>query len=1209
MLSIDLFDSKYEKRLHEGAVDDLEARRIDLLNDRMQELLARAKESNYKNNPAALAGLKREYQRFKDERDSYYKVREAGIPGNVPVEKIPGKEDLLKGRGRTYYEDQKKNSNNTPLNQKLQRLKVQARKEFPQVDSDQEALLLKLLDKESQDDEQNRRIDTRQDAELRKNFAFDQEQEEEIRDLQTGLQEQDDWYDDEDEEETDLRSGDYVRDRLDGEHGEIFRMQGDPNERRVQILDRDGRGWYITTDRLTRVDPDDINIQRYFGKRRHDMDESGVAEAEEERDYAISSRYVGDGQFQLLIDNRHKFILTVGGFEIDDLNPGQLDSYYLTDPRTGKTTHMAGGRDWDLEIQILVHMLQNQMPALKKIYAEDMAFYRKYGWDERVDRLQGLPLTGYQAIPVDRLLRAQDDVRRVTGQDGVAEAKWDPWTGGDFGDTHDMNHLPSDDDDKDPSAVSAEQFKAMIQYHGNNALVRRALDDLYRATVGSGYDDSVSRPEKYLATLEDQRTGKTKKQYFKSKEDAYRYAKGQNAVVTNLVKIDTQEDTSNLITLPVMLGLADHKKKWMLKFPSEDYAQKWEFKHKNAAQIQWPGGHALAEGALDKTTWMKQTRAQYPAAKFMQAKTPGAPIRAYVDNKVVAEFNFGQSSSVAEGTRGDAIKQGYQAAVKGLTKQQNPYYKSVNGKTPPEAYDWEAGWEDARDSGKIPQGVAEGKAVYYHVVDGNKKSVKAFMDSPSAVKFLNARRQKDPTAYKWKIVTKKNAVIGEQGVAESSEHNVGDTVNYSTKVAGFSKSAQGGQGKITKKTATHYTINGKEMPHGHVKSKSKGVAEAQLDEAPARDVLLGLLDKFYADMKLPPRQGSHSGALDIKSPGTKVWTRGDGTRLRDPGRIQASHWADDKQQAEKAATKFWPWLLKQPGVKSIGQVSGQFGSSPMTDAVSYKGLYFSGGPYGTEFGSMSRVKNPKSVWRHKPFELEPKAEQGVAEGQAANIITAFAIAGGALLGTWSGHISNTSQQRWMQAYEQIKQTDPATAEQIKQLVKKYRNSNAKTGPDVFTSRKIDKIIKDFEEQQLKKSDVDEGWSDKYGGVMRPPTPYSVYIKGKKWKDFATDDHAEAVANKLKAKFKADGRDPETITIAPTDYDQPIKEEQDTSGVESAIIRRIMVAHTDLLKQFGPQKVMQAAEEVAYNVGDVDEIGTSDVSAYVAQVRQILGATA
>jgi hypothetical protein len=63
----------------------------------------------------------------------------------------------------------------------------------------------------------------------------------------------------------------------------------------------------------------------------------------------------------------------------------------------------------------------------------------------------------------------------------------------------------------------------------------------------------------------------------------------------------------------------------------------------------------------------------------------------------------------------------------------------------------------------------------------------------------------------------------------------------------------------------------------------------------------------------------------------------------------------------------------------------------------------------------------------------------------------------------------------------------------------------------------------------------------------------------------------------------------------------------SDAVERAILNRIMVQHTDLLMRFGPDKVMQAAEEVAYNVGDVDEIGTSDVSAYVNQVRQILGA--
>jgi hypothetical protein len=73
-------------------------------------------------------------------------------------------------------------------------------------------------------------------------------------------------------------------------------------------------------------------------------------------------------------------------------------------------------------------------------------------------------------------------------------------------------------------------------------------------------------------------------------------------------------------------------------------------------------------------------------------------------------------------------------------------------------------------------------------------------------------------------------------------------------------------------------------------------------------------------------------------------------------------------------------------------------------------------------------------------------------------------------------------------------------------------------------------------------------------------------------------------------------------------EQDLVEDGSTSSdaVERAILNRIMVAHTDLLMQFGPDKVMQAAEEVAYNVGDVDEIGTSDVSAYVNQVKQILG---
>ena len=64
-------------------------------------------------------------------------------------------------------------------------------------------------------------------------------------------------------------------------------------------------------------------------------------------------------------------------------------------------------------------------------------------------------------------------------------------------------------------------------------------------------------------------------------------------------------------------------------------------------------------------------------------------------------------------------------------------------------------------------------------------------------------------------------------------------------------------------------------------------------------------------------------------------------------------------------------------------------------------------------------------------------------------------------------------------------------------------------------------------------------------------------------------------------------------------------EQD-SPVASAIVRRILLQRTDLLSKYGPEKVGQAVDEVADFVGDVDEIGSSDVSGWVRHVEQMLG---
>ena len=73
-----------------------------------------------------------------------------------------------------------------------------------------------------------------------------------------------------DEEESNLHSGSYVRDREDPS-GEVFVMRGDASERRVQIQDRNGSGWNISPSRLIAVDANDPAIARYFG-------EQGVAE-------------------------------------------------------------------------------------------------------------------------------------------------------------------------------------------------------------------------------------------------------------------------------------------------------------------------------------------------------------------------------------------------------------------------------------------------------------------------------------------------------------------------------------------------------------------------------------------------------------------------------------------------------------------------------------------------------------------------------------------------------------------------------------------------------------------------------------------------------------------------------------------------------------------------------------------------------------------
>lgn len=101
-----------------------------------------------------------------------------------------------------------------------------------------------------------------------------------------------------------------------------------------------------------------------------------------------------------------------------------------------------------------------------------------------------------------------------------------------------------------------------------------------------------------------------------------------------------------------------------------------------------------------------------------------------------------------------------------------------------------------------------------------------------------------------------------------------------------------------------------------------------------------------------------------------------------------------------------------------------------------------------------------------------------------------------------------------------------------------------------------------------------------------------------WKPFQDVEEATLGTKHKRNRFKSLKQKMDETDLDPTD-DKP-------SPVEGAIIRRIMQQHRDALLQHGPDAVMQAARSVAMRIGDVDEIGSSDVSIWTREALSMLG---
>jgi hypothetical protein len=229
------------------------------------------------------------------------------------------------------------------------------------------------------------------------------------RDLKNPMAEQlnpedldDDWYDDEDEDLR-LRSGDYVRDTQDGEHGEVFRMQGDPSERRVQILDRDGRGWYITPDRLTRVDSQDPDVQRYFGKhRQRDMDEAVDDLTPYEAGHAdgLSAEPYENPYPESSTDHAEFRKGWRTGYAEKDLDEGWSDAMVARrtgQPRTPYSVYIKGRKWKDFENDDHARAVMDKLKAKFKADGRDPSVITiaptdiPEGYDQEVDEVMDMP--------------------------------------------------------------------------------------------------------------------------------------------------------------------------------------------------------------------------------------------------------------------------------------------------------------------------------------------------------------------------------------------------------------------------------------------------------------------------------------------------------------------------------------------------------------------------------------------------------------------------------------------------------------------------------------------------------------------------------------------------------------------------------------------------------------------------------------------------
>ena len=251
-----------------------------------------------------------------------------------------------------------------------------------------------------------------------------------------------------------------------------------------------------------------------------------------------------------------------------------------------------------------------------------------------------------------------------------------------------------------------------------------------------------------------------------------------------------------------------------------------------------------------------------------------------------------------------------------------------------------------------------------------------------------------------------------------------------------------------------------------------------------------------------------------------------------------------------------------------------------------------------------------------------KAERDMTKAAAKGKVTQVTPVGSSEHGVnkdspISGKKLKESSEKEMLFYAKVPTGDkvyarPRDADHLKELQNEYKNSDIKlfdfNKPEIqdwlearrINLRKFTKgMVQTMTKHAYENANVDEG------GM-----PQSVIKSKQKCANMTDSEFANAYKDKSDDELKAMawrhgyGKDSNHY-VSKRNKGKPIAESADDPPMLRAIISRIMHSHLDILQKYGPEKVLDAAQDVADWIGDVDEIGTSDVSIAVNSVIQKL----